>query len=116
MSPEEIQTLSVDEAKPLFEDNLAIFIDVRDPHSFRAGHIPGAKHVNDHNLDAFLENADKSKAYIVYCYHGYSSQGGTAYFLENGFQDVKSLDGGFSAWQQKFPMLTQAKIESADSQ
>ena len=76
------------------------FIDVRDPSSLASAHIPGAQHINDHNIADFVANADKHKQVIVYCYHGYSSVGGAGYLIEQGFQDVSSLEGGFTAWSQ----------------
>ena len=99
----EIPEITVNEAKEFFLSNSADFIDVRDPQSFETGHIPGALHVNDNNLEEFLLKADKSKHHIVYCYHGNSSMGGTAYFLENGFKKVQSLTGGFGKWSELFP-------------
>ncbi|MEZ0369970.1 MAG: thiosulfate sulfurtransferase GlpE, partial [Candidatus Sericytochromatia bacterium] len=99
---------SVAEAKALLEAKAAVFVDVRDPGSFSAGHIPGALHVNDHNLESFMDEADKATPHVVYCYHGHSSLGGTGYFLENGFADVKSMDGGFSQWHQLCPDLVES--------
>lgn len=104
----QIPTISAQAAKASFDQGTTIFVDVRDPHSFAHGHIPGAQAVGDHNVEDFIEQADKSKPHIIYCYHGHSSQGGTAYFLENGFLDVKSMDGGFTDWQQLFPEAVEA--------
>jgi thiosulfate sulfurtransferase len=38
----------------------------------------------------------------VYCYHGNSSLGAVAYFLENGFKNAASMSGGFEAWRQVY--------------
>jgi thiosulfate sulfurtransferase len=37
---------------------------------------------------------------LVYCYHGHSSQSAAEHFVENGFANVYSLDGGYTAWPQ----------------
>jgi len=41
---------------------------------------------------------------IVYCYHGNSSLGGTMYLKEQGFQDVRSMQGGFEEWRLEGPI------------
>jgi len=99
----DVPQITVEEAAKIFKEKSAVFVDVRDPQSFQSGHIPGALHVNDHNIQEFLKNADKSKHHIVYCYHGNSSLGAAAYFLENGFKEVHSLNGGFTQWNELFP-------------
>ena len=77
----------------------ALFMDVRDPASFGEAHVPGAVHVTDETIGAFLEQTDKHRKIIVYCYHGNTSLGGAAYLMEHGFQDVCSMSGGFEAWR-----------------
>ncbi len=98
----EIKTISVDIAKQKLDQQTAVFVDVRDPESYRASHIPGAVLVNDHNVTDFISSADKSQTHILYCYHGISSQGGAAYFEKNGFEDVYSMDGGFTKWHHQY--------------
>src|ERR1700679_3232128 len=77
-----------------------VFVDVRDAGSYEAAHIPGALHLTDDNVRAFIATADKAKPVVVYCYHGHSSLGGAAYLMEQGFTDVVSLKGGFELWRQ----------------
>jgi thiosulfate sulfurtransferase len=75
------------------------FVDVRDAGSYESSHIPGALHLTDENVGAFISGADKAKPVVVYCYHGHSSQGGAAYLMAHGFEKVYSLIGGFEAWR-----------------
>ena len=93
-----MKIISVKAAKEALEKREAIFADIRDPASYQVDHIPGAIHVNDENVGAFIATADKTRSHIIYCYHGNNSQGGAAYFEENGFEDVYSMAGGFSEW------------------
>ncbi|MDP6053035.1 MAG: rhodanese-like domain-containing protein [Candidatus Latescibacteria bacterium] len=93
-----MKIISVKEAKEELDKRGAIFVDLRDPVYYQDDHIPGAIHVNDENVGAFMATADKTRTHIIYCYHGNNSQGGAAYFEENGFEDVYSMAGGFSAW------------------
>ncbi len=34
------------------------------------------------------------------CYHGISSQGAAQYLVNQGFEEVYSVDGGFEAWHR----------------
>ena len=90
----------IPQAQLLFEGGTATFVDVRDPDSFRAEHIPGAVHVDDSNVQQFVANADKQATVVVYCYHGNSGLGAAAFFQDQGFTAVSSLSGGFSAWHE----------------
>ncbi len=103
---DEVRELDIHQAKERFDRGDAIFVDVRDPSSFRAAHVPGALHVNDGNVESFVEETEKSGTVIVYCYHGNSSLGGAAYFMECGFADVYSMSGGFESWRGVYPEET----------
>ena len=103
--PEPLNTMNVPEidirqAQLLLEAGTATFVDVRDPNSFWAEHIPGATHLDDSNVQQFVASADKQAAVVVYCYHGNSSRGATAFFQDQGFTGVSSLSGGFTAWRE----------------
>ena len=93
-----IAELNPTEAQGRLAENSATFIDVRDFGSYLRGHIPGAQHVGDHNIEDFISSQDKARAVIVYCYHGNSSRGGAAHLENHGFQEVYSMSGGFTAW------------------
>ncbi len=98
-----IPEIDIPEARRRLDARSALFMDVRDPGSHRAGHIPGALHVNDDTIRAFLENTDRDQPVIVYCYHGHTSLGGAAFLLSEGFREVFSLRGGFEAWRGLHP-------------
>jgi len=100
-------------AKELHGLGEATFVDVRDPDSFRAGHVPGAVHVHDGNIEAFVRDRDKTKPVVVYCYKGNSSKGGTAFLLERGFKEVQSLKGGMEGWQAAGGPVEAASAASA---
>lgn len=98
----EIPQIQIHEAKQKYDQKDSLFVDIRDPGSYGQAHIPGAIHLNDGNVQEFLQNTDKEKSVVVYCYHGNSSLGATAFFLQNGFKNVASLSGGFEAWRQMY--------------
>jgi len=66
-------------AQEMVEEDSANVIDIRDPGSYSAGHIPNAISLNDANVKEFIESAYKEKPLIVYCYHGISSRGAAEY-------------------------------------
>src|SRR6185369_8676777 len=100
----EIRQISAAEAQKIYESGGAVFVDVRDPASYEAAHIPGALHLSDANLEHFIEGRDKTKPVVAYCYHGNTSQGAAAYLMDQGFQEVYSVIGGFEAWRGTGPI------------
>lgn len=79
-------------------DNLTI-VDIRDPGSFAAGHIPGATALSNDNFAEFITNTDKAASVVVVCYHGMSSQQAAQTIAAQGFTNVASMDGGFETWK-----------------
>ncbi|MCE3243390.1 MAG: glpE [Deltaproteobacteria bacterium] len=98
----EIPQIEIHQAKERLDQENAVFVDIRDPGSYQAAHIPGALHLHDGNVQEFVQNTDKQKPVVVYCYHGNSSLGAAAYLIENGFKNVASMSGGFEAWRQVY--------------
>ncbi|WP_290524409.1 thiosulfate sulfurtransferase GlpE [Alcanivorax sp.] len=96
------ERISPEQGKARFDDGQALFVDIRDPHSFAAGHLRGAVHLSNANVDQFLADSDKARPLVVYCYHGNSSQGAADFLTEQGFQAV-SLDGGYEVFKVQFP-------------
>ena len=97
-----IPQIQIREAKKELDQQHCVFVDIRDPDSYRAAHVPGAIHLHDGNVQEFLQNTDKQTFVVVYCYHGNSSLGAVAYLRENGFKSVVSMSGGFEAWRQTY--------------
>ncbi|MBI4390081.1 MAG: thiosulfate sulfurtransferase GlpE [Nitrospinae bacterium] len=97
------QEISVQQTKEKIEAGEAEILDIRDPDSYEATHIPGAIHLGDKNAREVIGSLDKEKPLIVYCYHGISSQGAAAYFAQQGFKEVYSLAGGFESWYCAYP-------------
>ena len=98
----EFQRISPEQALALREQGATV-VDIRDPQSFANGHISGAHHLGNHNLAAFIAEADPDAPLIVSCYHGNSSQSAAAYLAHQGFSQVYSLDGGFDLWHSQYP-------------
>ena len=93
-----IEEITVENAKSNLETSSACFVDIRDADSYSAGHVEGAFSLNDSNIGLFMSETDKSKTHIIYCYHGNSSKQATEFFMNNGFDSVYSMAGGYEAW------------------
>jgi len=98
----EVQQIQIHDAKQKLDEKSSLFVDIRDPASYRGAHIPGAIHLHDGNVQEFLQSTEKEQPIVVYCYHGNSSLGATAFLLENGFKNVSSMSGGFEAWRHVY--------------
>lgn len=93
------QHISVAQTRALMTREEVIMVDIRDAMSYNNGHIEGAVLLDNSNVEQFVENSDRQKAVVVYCYHGNSSQGAAQFLSEKGFDRVYSMDGGFEVWR-----------------
>ena len=93
------KAIEPDEAHDLMQKGSATIVDIRDPASFEIGHLENAQQVTGDNVEEFIGNSDFNQPLLVYCYHGISSQSAADYFVEQGFEDVYHLAGGFEAWR-----------------
>ncbi len=100
------QHLTMIDYKTLLAAGPVQAVDIRDPAAYEAGHIPDAQALNDASLEGFLASADKTKVLVVCCYHGHSSQNVAEFLVQQGFEDVYSLDGGYTAWAAGQASLT----------
>jgi len=96
--------ISTEHAQSMLKEGKAQLVDIRDEQSFAAGHIAGARHLDNTTLQSFIEEADPDQPVIVYCYHGNSSQPAASFLNERGFEEVYSMDGGFEHWRNQYPV------------
>ena len=82
-------------------------IDVREQDEFDAGHIPGAELFPRGFLEVRAELvhpkrdpslADRNQKIICYCGGGHRSALAAKALLDMGFEDVRSMSGGWSGW------------------
>lgn len=96
--------ISIEDMVTMMKQSSVNVIDIRDNHSFNAGHIPQSKNINNQNAGNFIEDTSKEDPLMVVCYHGHSSQPAAQYFAAQGFKDVYSLDGGYEVWKLSQPI------------
>ena len=107
---DQFECINVEEAHQKMHQGTAVLVDIRDPQSFAMGHTPGAFHLTNDTLGAFMRDNDFDTPVMVMCYHGNSSRGAAQYLLHQGFEEVYSIDGGFEAWVRAYPQ--QVEISS----
>jgi len=104
-----VAEVSTEDVAALSADSV-LLLDVREPGEFQGGFLPGAINVPRGLLEAKADPAmpphdvrlaDRNQAIISYCASGARSLLAAATLLEMGFTNVKSMAGGFSAWQQE---------------
>jgi thiosulfate sulfurtransferase len=101
-----IERISVEQASQMIDSETTIVVDIRDESSFNSGHIDGAIRIDNDNVQAFLNDAEKSKPILVCCYHGNSSQATAEFFNQFGFARSYSMDGGMVEWAETKSIVT----------
>ncbi|MDF2155984.1 thiosulfate sulfurtransferase GlpE [Vibrio sp. CAU 1672] len=97
---DQFQHIDVQGALALLEQGDAWLVDIRDPQSFAVAHAQSAFHLTNDTIVSFMQEAEFEQPVLVMCYHGISSQGAAQYLVNQGFEQVYSVDGGFEAWQR----------------
>ena len=66
-TPHASERISLADAKKAFDENTAVFVDVRSPDAYNQEHIRGALNIPLADLDANISKFPKGKKIIVYC-------------------------------------------------
>ena len=93
--------LSPTEATIWMNRRKAAVLDLRPEDAFKAGHLPGAKHVSSNEIAAKIEKLklDRKNPLILVCETGVSSRKAITEVQKLGFAEVGALDGGVQAWR-----------------
>lgn len=105
---EQIETLSVEDARQLHGRSDVTFIDLRDPRErWRDGGIPGAVHVTRGMLEFWIDPASPyfkdffatGNKFVFFCAGGMRSALATKTAQDMGLTPVAHIAGGFGAWK-----------------
>jgi rhodanese-related sulfurtransferase len=105
-----IREITVEEAAVRVKTGEVLVLDVREPAEYAAGHIPVALNVPRGMLEAKADLeyagreprlADRNHEIIVHCASGVRSAFAADVLQTMGFTNVKSMAGGFAAWEQR---------------
>ena len=99
---DEIASREIDSARArvLFDEDGALFLDVREPHEWSQGRIPRATHlpVDDVHDRAAALLPDPSRPVVAYCATGRRSLRAADTLMRLGYEHVTSLAGGIEDW------------------
>ena len=97
MNPDPKLVITSEELKNCIDQ--VVLVDVREPEEHERGHLPGCKLIPLGELFSRAEaELNKSDAIVLYCAHGIRSYRGLMILKDLGFENLKSLTGGFAAW------------------
>jgi rhodanese-related sulfurtransferase len=97
-----ITEISPAEAQAQSEQGDAVLIDVREDEDWRGDHAKGAKHLNRGIIELEIEEQvpDPKTPIICYCGGGSRSALVAESLKKMGYENVRSLAGGFRAWKE----------------
>jgi thiosulfate sulfurtransferase len=96
-----VPRITLAEFKALHAKNAVLTIDVRDPHGFDAGHIPGALNVSVVDVEIMANRVLKEpRPVVAYCAcpDDHSSLYVAAKLMRVGVKNIKVLTGGWNGW------------------
>lgn len=105
----QIETVPLDQAKTLLDDENTVFVDIRDVRELeREGMIPGAFHTPRGMLEFWVDPKSpyfkpifgEGKRLVLYCASAWRSSLATETLQKMGVPRVCHLEGGFSAWKK----------------
>lgn len=98
-NPEEPFTrISPSEAEEMLKRDDVAIIDVREPHEYNAGHVPGATLIPVNSVYARRQELPQDKELIFVCALGQRSALACEMAAAAGFTQIYNLDGGTEAW------------------
>jgi len=89
--------IEVNEADEMMKDGAAV-IDVREPHEYTAGHVPGAALIPVNTVYARREELPRDKDLIFICAVGQRSALACEMAAAAGLTRLFNLEGGTDAW------------------
>lgn len=96
------EEVSPEEVKDKLEDEDCLVVDIRNPHMYRSGHVPGAINIPMGELPQRIDEVDWGDDIVVVCPIGESSV--QAARLIESFEGVgeearvASMEGGYNEW------------------
>jgi molybdopterin/thiamine biosynthesis adenylyltransferase/rhodanese-related sulfurtransferase len=97
-----VPEVTADEVRRLTESaSPAVLLDVREKEEYRDGHLAGSISIPRGFLEIQVEAKvpDKATPVVAYCQSGTRSLLAGRILKEMGYNDVRSLNGGFGAWK-----------------
>ncbi|MDB6059771.1 MAG: molybdopterin-synthase sulfurylase [Verrucomicrobiales bacterium] len=76
-------------------------IDVRSREEYEAVHLDGAVLMSQSTMQEILSKWPREQGIVIYDHRGNQGLDAAAYFLGQGFKNVRTLRGGLDAWSKE---------------
>ena len=99
-----VPRMTIDELKTLMDKNAVLVLDVREPASYAAGHIPGAVNVDYTQILKQAKRFDGEKRTIVAycaCANEMTAARAAVDLAASGIPGAKALKGGWDEWVRR---------------
>ena len=119
----QIETLSLEQAQKLVDDEDTLFVDIRDVRELeREGMIPNALHAPRGMLEFWVDPDSpyykpvfgEGKRLVLYCASAWRSALASETLQKMGVPRICHLEGGFSAWKKAELPVTQKRPRPHD--
>lgn len=89
----------------MLDDGAVQLIDVREPHEYSAGHLPGAQLIPLNTLPGHAGELDDATPILFVCGVGQRSALAAEYAAAAGKKNLYNIDGGTEGWVRSgFPV------------
>ena len=96
-----VKSITVQELERRLKAGKPVLLDVREPHEFKGGHVPGARNIPLAGLAAEAARLDPNAETLVICRSGRRSAAAVKQLARAGFTDVHTVKDGTLAWPGK---------------
>ena len=94
----------------------AVLLDIRERDEFMTVRVVGSLFIPMSQLGVRMDEVPKDRPVLVMCASGSRSQSATAYLRQNGWEDVGSVAGGISGWEQLGLPVKRGPVEPGEGQ
>jgi rhodanese-related sulfurtransferase len=98
---EPFSRLTVQEAKEMIDKGGVDLIDVREPHEYSDGHLPGARLVPLNTLPTHAGELDDANPIVFVCAVGQRSALAAEYAAAAGKSNLFNIEGGTDGWAKQ---------------
>jgi len=92
--------VTVSEARALSLQGVTV-LDVREPHEYAEGHVPGSRNLPLGQLESWSQDLDPDGTYVIICRSGKRSAKATQQLESKGFKNLHNTLGGMLDWEAR---------------
>src|SRR3954447_8869266 len=104
MAPDKAETIGIEDARREIAGGNATAVDVRSDEQWSEGHVSGATHLPDADLDASSDRPEEGARLVVIAEDGKQASEAASRLSEQGY-DAVAVDGSMDDWtSEDFPV------------